>query len=169
VPSPDLDHILTAIRAEATRRGGSTRVGVNASETTTPGVRFSRPALVGEPSHVRDYLTFSTERLLDVAYRRLLNRPPDSTGLANFRRSLRTGRRTKVEVLGLIRYSAEGRANRMTLPGLTPAFALALAYRVPLLGWLISFVAAALRLPPHLRDRSLAEQTAQETAAELEG
>jgi len=166
---PDLDRILTAIRAEATRRGGSTRADVDASDLTTKEMRFSRPVLTGEPRHVRDYLMLSSERLLDLAYRRLLNRPPDATGVANFRRALRTARRTKVEVLGLIRYSAEGRAQGATVPGLTAAFALALLYRVPLLGWFAAFIASALRLPPHLRDRSLAEQTAQETAAELEG
>jgi O-antigen chain-terminating methyltransferase len=166
---PDLDHILTAIRAEAARRGGSTRIGVEATEIATSGMRLSRPALVGEPRHVRDYLPLSSERLLDVAYRRLLNRPPDPTGVAHFRRAMRTGQWTKAEVLGRIRYSAEGRAKTVAVPGLALALALALVYRVPVLGWLGALVAEVLRLPPHLRDRSRAERAAQETAAELEG
>jgi O-antigen chain-terminating methyltransferase len=123
---PDLDHILTAIRAEAARRGGSTRIGVEATEIATSGMRLSRPALVGEPRHVRDYLTLSSERLLDVAYRRLLNRPPDATGVAHYRGGMRTGQWTKAEVLGRIRYSAEGRAKRVAVPG--PRVGVALVY-----------------------------------------
>jgi hypothetical protein len=172
VPSmnlPDLDHILTSIRAEATRRGASTHIGIEANEELTSGMRFSRPALRGELRHVRDYLALSSERMLDVAYRRVLDRPPDAPGIANFRRSLRTGRLTKVEVLGRIRYSAEGRAKGVAVQGLALASMFSLFYRVPVLGWGTALVASVFRLPPHLRDRSGAERIAQETATELEG
>ena len=88
---PNLDEILNAIRAEAARRGGSTRIGPDISADQAGGLRFSRPALLGDPRHVRDYLALSSERLLDSAYRRLLKRPPDAAGATNFRYAMRTG------------------------------------------------------------------------------
>jgi O-antigen chain-terminating methyltransferase len=167
---PDLDRILTAIREEATRRGATRRPHVDARALPADSGAFARrPALAGEPRHVRDYLALSSEALLDAAYRTLLNRPPDAKGAANYRRALRTGRRGKVEVLGRIRFSTEGRRHGVRVAGLMPALALALAYRVPVAGPLLAGLTALLRLPEHLRDRSGAERIAQETASELEG
>jgi O-antigen chain-terminating methyltransferase len=169
-PPIDLDRILAAVRDEAKRRGAGRRPGVAAADEHSAASGFARrPALLGEPRHLRDFLALSSEHMLDVAYRRLLKRPPDPTGLDNYRRALRTGRRTKVEVLGLLRFSAEGRRQQARIPGLVPGFLLALVYRVPVVGWLAAGVAQLLALPPHLRDRSRSEQIAQEVTAEIEG
>jgi hypothetical protein len=143
-------------------------IGIEATEMTE-SMRLIRPALVGEPRHVRDFLALSTEALLDAAYRRFLKRPPDATGLENFRRLLRTGKRTKVEVLGLIRFSGEGRRHAVPLRGIGAAFTLAMVYRVPVVGFVAAFAATLLRLPPYLRDRSSLEHGAQEVASEFEG
>jgi hypothetical protein len=43
--TPDLDHILSASRAEAARRGGSTRIGVEGTEVAMSGMRPGRLAL----------------------------------------------------------------------------------------------------------------------------
>jgi hypothetical protein len=171
-PSPalNLDRILEAIRDEAARRGASQRPGFEARDQAASGAGLvRRPTLSGQPRHVRDYLALSSEALLDVAYRRLLNRQPDPSGMENYRRLLRTGRRTKVEVLGLIRFSGEGRSHAVPVRGLGAAFASALIYRIPIVGFVAALAATVLRLPPHLRDRSSLECGAQEIASELEG
>jgi hypothetical protein len=169
-PALDLDRILAAIREEALLRGASRRPGFEAGdEPAANSGMFRRPALSGEPQHVRDFLTLSSEALLDAAYRRFLNRPPDATGLENYRRLLRTGARTKAEVLGRIRFSGEGRRHAVPVGGIGVAFALAMVYRVPVLGFVAAFAATLLRLPPYLRDRSSLEYGAQEVASELEG
>lgn len=167
---PDLDRILAAIREEAQRRGARERPGSDLRALPGgPPSWVRRPALAGEPRHVCDFLALGSEGLLDAAYRTLLNRPPDPKGAARYRRALRTGRRTKVEVLGRIRYSGEGRRHGVTIPGLLPALVFALAYRVPIAGAVLAGASALLRLPPHLRDRTALERIAQETAAEIEG
>lgn len=169
-PPPDLDRILAAIREEAQRRGARERPGSDLR--TLPGgvpAWLRRPTLAGDPRHVRDFLALGSEGLLDAAYRTLLNRPPDPKGAANYRRALRTGRRTKIEVLGRIRFSGEGRRHGVTIPGLLPALAFALAYRIPIVGAVLAGAAALLRLPAHLRDRATLERITQEAAAEIEG
>ena len=169
-PALDLDRILGAIREEALRRGASRRPGFEADGESVASTGISRrPALAGDPRHVRDFLALSTEALLDAAYRRLLNRPPDATGLENYRRLLRTGARTKVEVLGRIRFSGEGRRHAVPLRGIGAAFALAIVYRIPVVGFMTAFAAMLLRLPPYLRDRASLEYGAQEVASEFEG
>ena len=168
-PPPDLDRLLAAIREEAARRGAA---NVAVFDVRAPGgaAGFARrPALSGPARHVRDYLALGSESFLDAAYRNLLNRPPDAKGGANYRRALRLGRRTKVEVLGRIRYSSEGRRHAVAVPGLVPALACALAYRVPVAGPVLAALAALLRLPVHWRDRGAMERSAQEIASELEG
>lgn len=169
-PPPNLDRILAAIREEAMRRGATQRPHVDARALPADSGAFARrPALSGASRHVRDFVALSSEALLDAAYRTLLNRPPDAKGAANYRRALRTGRRGKIEVLGRIRFSSEGRRHGVRVAGLMPALALALAYRIPVAGPLLAGLTALLRLPAHLRDRSGVERIAQETASEIEG
>jgi hypothetical protein len=166
---PDLDRILAAIREEAARRG-ALQVAAYDVHATHGVTGFSRrPSLSGAPRHVRDYLALGSEAFLDEAYRNLLNRPPDAKGAADYRRALRTGRRTKVEVLGRLRYSSEGRGHAVGVPGLLPALALACVYRVPIAGALLAGAVVLLRLPMHWRDRRTLERVTQETASELEG
>jgi hypothetical protein len=167
---PDLDRILAVIREEAKRRGASGRPGHTAlDEAQERGGIVRRPSLVDTPRHVRDFLAMSTEQLIDVAYRHLLRRPPDASGVENYRDALRTGRRTKIEVLGLIRFSGEGRGHAVPVRGLAPAFALSIVYRIPVVGLIAAAAAGLLRLPPSMRDRTTFERGVQETAAELEG
>lgn len=52
------------------------------------------------------------------AYRALLKREPDETGFKGFLGRLRSGRRTKIDVLASIRYSPEGRRKNVTIEGL---------------------------------------------------
>jgi len=167
---PDLDRILAVIREEATRRGAAERPGYTTlDDLRDRGGSARRPVLVGTPRHVRDFLAMSTEQLIDVAYRHLLRRPPDASGVENYRHALRTGRRTKIEVLGLIRYSGEGRGHAVPVRGLAPAFVLAILYRVPIVGLVAAALAALLRLPPSMLERSALERGVQEAAAEREG
>ena len=51
-----------------------------------------------------------------------------------------------------MRLSAEGRQRRERLPGLWPAVALSVAYRIPLAGPMLALVARVLCVPAHLQD-----------------
>lgn len=52
------------------------------------------------------------------AYRALLKREPDETGFKGFLERLRSGQRTKIDVLASIRYSPEGRRKNVGVDGL---------------------------------------------------
>jgi hypothetical protein len=160
--SPDIDRILEAIREEARARGASGGVGAysTAGAPAAPVRVESHGLAQPEVAHVADLLALPLDVFIGRAYQRFLGRNPDAGGAAHYQRALLRGRLTRVEVLGRLAYSPEGRRHGSTLPGLLPAFLLATAYRVPVAGPLVALAAWALRLPAHWQDRSRLEATA---------
>lgn len=166
----DIDRILEAIRAEAKARGSKSRVGTYPVEPPSgPAPMPSTSSAFGLPlleaSHVCDFLAMPLDVFLCYAYRALLGRDPDPGGAAYYQRMLLRGRITRVEVMGRLAISGEGRQARLSIPGLMPAFLLATAYRIPVVGPIAGLIARLLRLPPHLLDRSTLEAAALASGA----
>jgi len=93
---------------------------------------------------------------VDHAYRTILHRPPDTEGFARQMAMLGAGA-SKVEVLGDLRYSAEGRRHAAPIPGLLPRYALAKVGRVPVLGAVVQWFIALAALPHLLRHQRATE------------
>ncbi len=98
-----------------------------------------------------DLTRFHDARFVDAAYRALLGRAPDQTGLQHHLDLLRSGRLSKVEILGRLRASDEGRRHGSRVRGLGLRFALCQLARLPLLGYPIALLAELLRLPARAR------------------
>lgn len=92
------------------------------------------------------------------AYTDLLGRTPDPDALDYYRAALMDGRLSKAAILGMIRYSPEGRRRGEPVPGLRRRFVLQRAYRVPVLGRVLRAAVAVLALPRLLRDVQRLEQ-----------
>lgn len=155
---PDIDRILEAIRHEARERGSRDRAGGFGHDAPGGLVRVAShglPAL--EVRHVADFLALPLDVFLATAYRQLLGREPDAAGAAHYQRQMLRGRLTRIEVLGRLAFSPEARRRGQSVAGIAPAFALALAYRIPLLGPAAALLAEVLRLPAHWRDRARLE------------
>ena len=82
---------------------------------------------------------FEDEAFVDCAYKTLLGRPPDFSGLAHSVDLLRQGQSKDSVILGLAT-SSEGRARAVLLPGLNSKLALFRWARIPLLGILVSWL-----------------------------
>jgi hypothetical protein len=158
---PDIDRILQAIRTEAHARGAASRAMPHA----TGGAASSHGLPQPELRHAADFLALPLDVFLHAAYRHVLGRDPDAAGSAHYQRALLAGRLTRIELLGRLRLSPEGRRRGMRLPGLDIAFPLALAYRIPVAGPLLALVARLLRLPAHWQDRSGIEVAALASGA----
>jgi hypothetical protein len=160
--SPDIDRILEAIRAEARARGSKGRVGPYATDDGLAGlVRVASHGLPApEATHVADFLALPLDVFLAQAYQLVLGRPADPAGTAHYQRALLRGKLTRIEVLGRLRLSPEGRAYGSAVRGVMPAFLLATGYRIPLVGPLAALAARALGLPSHWQDRTRLEATA---------
>ncbi len=79
---------------------------------------------------VADFLDYQDREFIEHAYRGIWRREPDEQGLDNFLSKLRTGKLTRIEILGKLRYSAEGRAREIVVKGLLPLFILHSACRI---------------------------------------
>ena len=68
--------------------------------------------------HINDFLKFNDQDFVVNAYYGILRRMPDATGLNYFLDKIRQGSFTKIEALGRIRYSSEGRSIGVKVRGL---------------------------------------------------
>jgi SAM-dependent methyltransferase len=159
----DLDVLMRRIRNEVEKRGSKDartkpipaapegdRVADEALRDALQLGRVEESASPFEPKDrygVHDFLPYHDEEFLTRVYRGVLRRDPDATGFASFLAQLRCGSLSKVEALGWIRYSAEGRAARVPIVGLAPRFALRIVRRIPLLGRIVAIAQYIVRLP----------------------
>ena len=104
-----------------------------------------------------DFLRYHDEDFIRNAYRGVLRREADATGLDAFLHQLRVGERSKTEILGRMRYSREGRATGVRIRGLPVAFALRTARRVPVVGRALGVAQYLLRLPDLVRNHERLE------------
>lgn len=102
---------------------------------------------------------------IDQAYFALLRRPPDDFGFRLQTRLLEKGR-SKIEILGNLRYSGEGREVGVRVPWLLPRYLLAKSTAIPVLGYMIEWVMCLGGLPRILRHQRSAD--AYHTARSIE-
>lgn len=83
---------------------------------------------------------------VDQAFRAILKRPPDAPGFEAHLRSLIAGT-SKIEILGDLRYSPEGRLAGVKIRNLLPRYVLSKLYRIPVLGYLLEWLVCVAGLP----------------------
>jgi O-antigen chain-terminating methyltransferase len=95
-----------------------------------------------------DALTALRDRtFVRAAYRVLLGRDVDPSGLASFVHQLRSGALDKVDILGDLRQSPEGQQRAVTIPGLGWRYSLRRLGRQRGIGWVVRWFLALARLP----------------------
>ena len=105
---------------------------------------------------------------VENAYRTVLGREPDAAGFAQQMAALGAGA-NKIEILGDLRYSAEGRARNAAIPGLRARYLVAKLGRVPVLGGVAQWIVAALSLPHLLRHQRATEASFAVNFGEVRG
>jgi O-antigen chain-terminating methyltransferase len=156
--NPDLgvDELMARVRSEVERRREAQAADAHAETTpvaATPGARlprwlgFGRHLAVKPAYTLAEMLQFADEEFVATAYRVLLRRPPDAEGVGHYLAALRNGYLSKVQILGEIRFSAEGRKADVHVDGLMIPFKLHGLRRIPVVGRLIAFASALVHLP----------------------
>jgi FkbM family methyltransferase len=103
--------------------------------------------------HLNDLLKYHDRDFIWNAYRAILKREPDETGLKDFLERLRSGTRNKIDILASLRASAEGQRANVTIDGLAvPAF-IRKVDRVPVVGYLAEMAVSIARLPMLVRSQ----------------
>ena len=96
---------------------------------------------------MNDLLGFHDEVFVRNAYKVILKREPDDSGMAHFLKNLRNGRYSKLDVLSALRFSSEGENVNVQIEGLSRSSVLRKMYRVPVAGYLLRLAVAIARLP----------------------
>ncbi|QWP78541.1 methyltransferase domain-containing protein [Lysobacter sp. K5869] len=104
---------------------------------------------------------------VEMAYRVVLRRDPDPEGYDFFLHELRSGHTTKVEVLGALRWSAEGMAKQVHIDGLMLPYKLQQWKRKPLFGRALSWLHGLARLGSLFDRQYTMEATQAREAHEL--
>lgn len=155
-PRLDPDEILRRVRVEVANRRGlfSLEADMLGSDHSLGqldgGLTRWRSSAVPDTARrefvLPELLEASDETFVATAYRALLRREPDQGGLTHYLGLLRTGAMSKVEVLGELRWSHEGRARSVHVDGLLAPYMLQKWQRKPLIGPIIGWTHALLRL-----------------------
>jgi SAM-dependent methyltransferase len=103
-----------------------------------------------------DLLQYHDENFVRIAYQALLRRAPDEGGLKAYLALLRNGA-AKVDILGWLSDSPEGRSNGVHVDGLPLALLVRKIGRWPAVGHLVQIVAALWNLPTLERNQRVLE------------
>ncbi|HEU5132516.1 MAG TPA: DUF4214 domain-containing protein, partial [Pyrinomonadaceae bacterium] len=96
---------------------------------------------------LNELLGFHDEVFVRNAYKAILKREPDDSGMAHFLKNLRNGRYSKLDVLSSLRFSPEGENANVQIEGLGRRSVLRKMYRVPVAGYFLRLAVAVARLP----------------------
>lgn len=160
------DAIMRRIHAELEKRGSGggflqgAAFGVAGKPYALERWQPAAPRLPIKREYVlAELLSLDDADFVDHAYRTILRRPPDESGYGYFLRELRAGNLSKVEVLGEMRWSAEGLARSVHVDGLLLPYKLHRWRRRKGVGPVIGMLHSLLHLP------SLAARQAASDAA----
>src|SRR5687767_13581401 len=153
----DVERIMYDIREAVARQHG----GTNTNGSSPPVVFVDYGSEQGDSLrlqprfqpkldnhyHVNDLLRFHGIDFLRNAYLALLSREPDEAGMAHYMEALSSGHFNKLDILGSLHGSPEGRRNNARLDGLALPVAVRRLGRVPVLGYVVRLMIGILRLP----------------------
>ena len=175
-PELSLEEIMRRVKAEVIRRRDESVSAVSQQQVEYPGQpqveraggkqklpRWEprkRPLPTKQEYVLGDFLQFSDADFLESTYRSLLRRPADAFGREHFLAALRAGELSKVEVLGLIRFSEEGKRCGVHVDGLLLPYKLHRWRRARMIGPALSFAMAIVRLPRLVRHVQALENAA---------
>jgi SAM-dependent methyltransferase len=143
--------------------------GVSAQLNPLPSGHLPRPSFVSaERYHLNDFLALHDQDFINAVYQGVLKRSPDGPGQLHFLSALRSGSLSKIEILGRLRYSPEGRRLRVPVAGLLPALVAQHSYRMPMLGGILAWLVALVRLPRMARSLQGFENYQHQRNGELE-
>ena len=175
VKALSVDEIMAQVRTEVVKRGGTLPEPVveRAAPIAVPVPVASLARWQSSASRIplkREYalpelLSLSDRDFVESAYRALLRRAPDDSGLTHYLERLRDGRLSKVEVLAALRWSPEGEKEGVHVDGLLAPFLLQKWRRKrwvgPVLGWFQSLARLS-----HVSDRQSVLDAAQAREAQ---
>ena len=100
---------------------------------------------------IDDFLKYHGEEFIQNAYWAILKREPDPQGHDFYLKKLKEGQQGRIEILGNIRFSPEGRKKRVKIRGILPRFLMYSSYKLPIAGPLMRVLTSIITLPIHIK------------------
>ena len=176
IPDIDVEELMEKIRAEIKQRKKSEKMPSESMAAKSLGPRSGPLQKIGldgvssvpnpenlqikDSYHINDFLKFRDRNFVMAAYRGILGRRPDSGGLNHYLIHLRSGKMTKAEILGRLRYSREGRVIKKKVKGLFWNFFIQSSFGIPVLGYCSRLIFGVGNLPLILRNVRVFEERA---------
>jgi len=158
-PGPSVDEVMRRVRHEVALRRGTGSLGHD-DLAIDPAGRLPRwqaaaPELAAQSEYVLgEFLALDDSAFVEAAYRAVLRRPPDEAGFRHYLSALRESELSKVEILAALRWSPEGEARGVHVDGLLLPYTLHKWQRKPVIGRVIRWLHAWIRLPAMLDRQS---------------
>ena len=181
-PDVNIEELTHRIREEVAKRKASSfhiqttttsHISNSAAPKTDCEVRHhvpvNLPRLFEQSDHIEykaeynlaDFFCFHGEYFVRNAYRGILRREPDASGFNVYLNALLAGSISKVEILGRLRFSREGRACAVVIHGLIRPLVFQSICRIPVLGYGVAIARIIVRLPRIIKNNEQLESRYQ--------
>jgi len=97
-----------------------------------------------------DFTKYYDKYFIDYLYRALLKRKPDIEGFNYYLNLLRSGKKSKTEIISIIRYSKEGRQKNVKLLGRRKRYLYTVLLSIPILGYFFKMLIFFVKAPKYL-------------------
>jgi len=97
--------------------------------------------------YISDFTRYNDVAFINNAYELILQREPDPHSKANFLERLRSGEKTKVEIITSLLYSKEGREHKVKIKGTKIRYLITLIYKIPVISYVAKLIIVWLSLP----------------------
>ena len=184
IPEVNVDELMERVREEVRRRRAVE------PESTGPAGQYCErikvtdsskldslhiESLPGSPAfipdkggyHINDFLQYHDREFVRNAYLGILCREADPGGYNHYLERLRQGTRTKIEILGRLRYADEGRRKSVKVRGLLLPFLAQTSYGIPVLGYFSRLITGLVQLPTIIKNVQLLDMHTQNQFFEL--
>lgn len=154
--------IISRLRDELARRsagehGVQQDTGLASTRCMAPHWRPDLERLADKAEYtVQELLQYDDQEFVETAYRAILRRVADEIGLRHFTHGLRVGSISKIEVLGALRWSEEGKQRGVHVDGLLVPWTVQKWRRRRWVGPVLDWCYSLARLPRLARTQSLA-------------
>jgi hypothetical protein len=153
------DEVLRRIKLEIVRRDSEDdaedAVGTDGPAGYIPRINIGPADLPLRRNYsCAEFTQFHDARFIENATRNILGRLGGQAYLG----ALRNGSLTKIDILGRLRYSSEGRRRGVTISGLLPMFLLHTLFKVPVVGYFCEVLYQFFRLPRLAQNQRMLEQ-----------
>ena len=104
-----------------------------------------------------DFTKYHDKDFIVYLYRALLKREPDENGLNHYLELLRTGQKSKTEIISIIRYSKEGKEKNVKLLGSKKRYLYTILASLPIIGYVFKTFIFFARVPKFLQRMNILE------------